>query len=76
MRKLTFGELNASHTGATVRIDDERQVVVGIIETIGHHLVTEGGRTVGVTAVSIAGRKIGIQRKHSWPVMIVKEPAA
>jgi hypothetical protein len=76
MRKLTFGELNASHTGATVRVDDGRQVVVGIIETVGHHLVTEGGRTVGVTAVNLVGRKIGIQRAHSWPVAIVKEAAA
>ena len=71
MEKITFGELNASHTGRTVRIDDGRQVVVGIIETIGHHLVTKGGRDVGVTTVNIKGKTVGMQRRHDWPVMIL-----
>lgn len=71
MQEITFGDLNASHTGLTVRIDDGRQVIIGLIESIGHHLDIGEGGTVGVTSLRIKGKKVGVQRLHAWPVMVL-----
>jgi hypothetical protein len=65
-KRITFGDLNASHAGATVIINDGRQILRGTIDTIAHYL------DQGVTGISLKGHRLAVQRAHTWPVTISK----
>jgi len=64
MKRITFGDLNASHHNRAVIIQDGDKTYTGKIDTIAHYL------DQGVTGVTLDSRPIGIQRRHNWPILV------